>query len=93
MSSTATLRHTVPPADAARRRRHRLWIQTGAAALSVVTVGLLIYGLPYYVLSPAQRVLSPHHDVLKPSGTLGKALGIAGTGLLLLVALYPVRKH
>jgi hypothetical protein len=92
MSATATIRRTVNPADAARRRRHQFWIQAGAAAALLVTIVLIVYGLPYYVLSPARRLLSPHHIALKPSGTVGKALGIAGTALLVLIYLYPLRK-
>jgi hypothetical protein len=92
MSATATLRYTVSPADAARRRRHRFWIQAGAVAAIMMTVGLAVHGLPYYLSPSAQRVFSPHHSQLKPSGTLGRALGIAGTVMLLLVYLYPLRK-
>src|ERR1039458_9298004 len=92
MSATAAMRHTANPADAARRRRHRFWIEAGAVAAIVITVALAVHGLPYYLLSSAHRVISPHHAELKPSGTLGKALGIAGTVMLLLIYLYPLRK-
>jgi hypothetical protein len=79
--------------DQARKRRHRRWIQAGAAAGSAVTIALLVYGLRYYVLPPAARADSPLNAALRPSGTIGIALGIAGTVLLLLIAIYPVRKR
>ena len=93
MSAIATPRHTVNPAEAARRRRHAFWIRAGAAAAIVITLALALYGLPYYILSPALRLLSPRHPSLKPSGTLGEGLGIAGTVMLLLIYLYPLRKR
>ena len=92
MSASATLRYTPNPADTAKRRRHRLWVESGAVVALVVTVFLLAHGLPYYLKPSAERVVSPYHAELKPSGSLGKALGIAGTVILVLVYLYPLRK-
>jgi hypothetical protein len=79
--------------EAGRKRRHRLWIQAGALAGSAGTLALLVYGLRYYLLSAAARVDSPLNRELRPSGTLGLALGIAGTAMLLLIAIYPLRKR
>ena len=92
MSAATVARHTPPPADAARKRRHRLWIQLGIAAGTLATIALCVYGLSYYILSADARLLSPRHDVLKPSGSIGNALGIVGGVLLLLMYLYPLRK-
>jgi hypothetical protein len=92
MSASATLRYAPNPADAAKRRRHRHWIEGGAVTAIVVTIFLLAHGFPYYLLPSAERVMSPHHAELKPSGSLGKTLGIAGTVILVLVYLYPLRK-
>src|ERR1035441_2418701 len=75
MSAATVARHTPPPADAARKRRHRLWIQIGIAAGTVATIALCVYGLSYYILSADERLLSPRHDALKPSGSIGNALG------------------
>ena len=93
MSAATIARHKAPPADEARKRRHRLWIQLGTAAGVAATVALCVYGLSYYVLSPGARLGSPRHDVLKPSGSIGNALGIVGGVLLLLMYLYPLRKR
>jgi hypothetical protein len=92
MSAATVARHAPPPADAARKRRHRLWIQLGIAAAALATISLCVYGLSYYILSADARLLSPRHDALKPSGSIGNALGIVGGVLLLLMYLYPLRK-
>jgi SAM-dependent methyltransferase len=92
MSAASVARHTPPPADAARKRRHRLWIQLGIAAGSVATLALCVYGVGYYILPADARLLSPRHAILKPSGSIGNALGIVGGVLLLLMYLYPLRK-
>jgi SAM-dependent methyltransferase len=92
MSAASVARHTPPPADAARKRRHRLWIQLGIAAGAAATIALCVYGLSYYILPVDARLLSPRHAVLKPSGRIGNALGIVGGVLLLLMYLYPLRK-
>lgn len=49
-------------------------------------------GLPYYTLSPAQRMRSPLHDWLKPSGLVGQSAGIAAFVLFVFMWLYPLRK-
>ena len=78
MSAATVARHTPPPSDAWRKRRHRLWIQLGIAAGTLATVALCVYGLSYYILPADARLLSPRHDALKPSGSIGNALGIVG---------------
>jgi len=91
--STATLhRPTAAPSDAGRKRRHRLWIQLGAALGIVATLALVMRGFRYYILASAARVDSPRHAELKPSGTIGIILGIVGAILLALMYLYPLRK-
>jgi hypothetical protein len=93
MSAATVARHAPPPADAARKSRHRRWIQLGIAAGSLATIALCVYGLSYYILPADARLLSPRHDALKPSGRIGNALGIVGGVLLLLMYLYPLRKR
>src|ERR1019366_6159983 len=93
MSAATVVRHTPPLADAARKRRHRLWIQLGIAAGTLATIALCVYGLSYYILPADARPLSPRHDALKPSGRIGNALGIVGGVLFLLMYLYPLRKR
>jgi hypothetical protein len=92
VSTVATPRYVPNPADAARRRRHRIWIEIGAVVALVTTIFLGMHGVPYYLLPSAERAVSPDHAELRPSGTLGKALGMAGSAMLLLVYLYPLRK-
>ena len=92
MSAATVSRYTPAPADAARKRRHRLWIMLGAAAGIVAAIALCVNGLSYYILSADARFLSPQHAALKPSGTIGNALGIVGGVLLGLMYLYPLRK-
>lgn len=50
-------------------------------------------GLPYYLLSPAQRVRSPWHPWLRPSGYVGQAAGILALAIFLFLWLYPLRKR
>jgi hypothetical protein len=88
--STTVLR---PPAVPARQRRHRFWILSGAVVATVASIALTVHGIGYYALPQARRVLSPHHDELKAGGSMGIALGIAGSVLLLLMYLYPLRKR
>lgn len=92
MSAATAVRHMPAPADAARKRRHRRWIQLGIAAGTLATIALCVYGLSYYILSADARIASPKHDALKPSGSIGNALGIVGGVLLMLMYLYPLRK-
>ena len=92
MSATAI---TAPRAstDAARRRRHRVWVVLGAAAAIAATLALAVNGAGYYILGAGDRVLSPHHGQLKPGGTIGTAMGISGTAMILAIFLYPIRKR
>jgi hypothetical protein len=92
MSAATVSRHTPAPAEAARKRRHRLWIRLGSAAAIVAAIALCLNGLGYYILSSEARLTSPKHAALKPSGSIGNALGIVGAVLLLLMYLYPLRK-
>jgi hypothetical protein len=63
---------------------------------TILIAGLIVlidYGYVYYS-SPVQgRFRLPHHDELKPSGTIGHKLGFAGSGMLVLLLIYSVRKR
>ena len=60
-----------------------------AAALIV----LVDYGYIYYSTPLTGRFRMSQHDELKPSGTIGHKLGYAGSGALLLLLIYSVRKR
>ena len=60
-----------------------------AAALIV----LVDYGYIYYSTPLTGRFRMAQHDELKPSGTIGHRLGYAGSGALLLLLVYSVRKR
>jgi len=74
-------------------KRHRLLMLIFVTLSTVLVVLVLIKGLPYYLLDPAQRPLSPEHYRLKPSGTVGLRLGMLGFFFFALVYLYPIRRH
>ncbi|HKK08422.1 MAG TPA: hypothetical protein VKA44_06000 [Gemmatimonadota bacterium] len=62
------------------------WIAVAAAPL--------VWGLPYYRLSPVQRAYSPLHELFAPTGFVGHGLGILGTLMLVVgVGTYSVRKR
>ena len=91
--SASLLRVPAPAPSTGRARRHRFWILLGAATGVAVTVALAFYGFRYYPLNSAARAASPLHEQLRPSGQIGDALGIAGSVILGLVYLYPLRKR
>jgi hypothetical protein len=74
-------------------KRHHLLLLILVILSAVLVTLVLVQGLPYYLLDPAQRPLSPAHLRLKPSGTVGLRLGMFGLLLFALVYLYPLRKH
>jgi hypothetical protein len=54
----------------------------------------LVWGLPYYRLSPLQRAYSPLDRLFSPTGLVGHGLGIVGTFMLVVgVGTYSVRKR
>jgi len=60
--------------------------------LALIALGMVWVGSDYYLASSSQRA---QHDLawaLKPSGPLGVGLGFLGTGLMLAMLLYSLRK-
>jgi hypothetical protein len=51
-----------------------------------------LVGLPYFLLSTAERVRSPLHSWFRPSGFVGQSAGILAFALFLFLWLYPLRK-
>jgi hypothetical protein len=74
-------------------KRHQFWLSVFIWTAIAMTLGLSIYGLDYYTLDQAHRVISPKHIYLKPSGLIGINLGIFGVVCFLLIYLYAIRKH
>lgn len=72
------------------------WLLLGALATVLVALaaGSLATGLGsgYYLLPFEARPDHPYHDLLRPGGRLGVLLGVVGTGLMLAMLSYTVRK-
>ena len=72
-----------------RLSRHLLvlvWIAVAAVPL--------VWGLPYYRLSPVQRAYSPLDPLFSSTGLVGHGLGIVGTLMLVVgVGTYSIRKR
>lgn len=54
---------------------------------------ILRYGYTYYMTPVVERYHSPLHSELKPGGAIGRMLGMAGSGMLLGLLLYSLRKR
>lgn len=67
----------------------------GLPLMVLLTIPSLVtaWGLPYYVLSLAQRLRHPLHPVLKSSGPLGLAFGALALTMFLFMWAYPFRKQ
>lgn len=76
------------PAGQPRPRKRRMPVLILLGVLIVINLG----GLPYYLLSQAQRVRSPLHPWLKPTGYIGQSAGLTALALFLFMWLYPLRK-
>jgi len=57
-----------------------------------VLVAINLVGLPYFLLSSAERVRSSLHPWFRPSGYVGQSAGIVAFALFLFLWLYPLRK-
>jgi thioredoxin reductase/Pyruvate/2-oxoacid:ferredoxin oxidoreductase delta subunit len=64
-----------------------------ALALTVMTVGWLLFNSHYYMKPPDLRPLETGHSWLKPSGTLGLALGVGAVVLVLVNLAYLLRRY
>lgn len=73
---------------------HRLYIGM-FFTIGVISVTLISYNAyEYYSLSFNQRFFSPLHNAYKPSGTIGHALGILGSLMMIIgVSVYVIRKR
>lgn len=77
------------PLDMSRTGRH-VWILVWIVVAAVP----LVWGLPYYRLSPLQRAYSPLDSLFSPEGLVGHGLGVVGTLMLVVgVGTYSIRKR
>ena len=67
-------------------------ITLGSALLAGLIV-LIDYGHIYYRTPVQSRFRSPIHQDLKPGGRIGHKLGIVGSGMLVLLLIYSIRKR
>ena len=94
-------RPTMDSMKRAVRRKGQPEAETRAARKELVPVlvlfGLLalanLAGLPYFILSSAERVRSPLHPWFRPTGYVGQTAGIVVFALFLFLWLYPLRKR
>jgi hypothetical protein len=90
---------SVQSATAARNRArkptqpYRLFLSLAVLLFVVFILALLWLGGSYYSTPLSERVFHPQHSLLKPSGRIGHGLGVAGTAMMLLIFLYPLRKR
>ena len=84
-----------PAADKARKPIHTFYMFLFLSILlSLVFIAALLWlGGSYYSTPLSERVFHPHYPLLKPSGRIGHSLGVAGTTMMLLIFLYPLRKR
>ncbi len=88
-SAPSPARRPMPRASVPRSRvRVALYLVSFTA-----WVCLFYYGFPYYRLGLAERLHAPAHAALRPNGGLGLLYGYVGTGFILLLLLYSVRKR
>ncbi len=74
-------------------RWHGFKLRLSYAAVTLLILGLAVYGYNYYFLPTTLRPFSAKHALLRSSGPVGLGLGILGTIFFLIIFLYPVRKH
>jgi len=90
--TTATESKARGPTLDLRQALSAAFVGTPVVVLLLVAVIALVVGFPFYA---APRNLRPDHE-LQPyfdgGGTVGIVLGLVGTGLMLLLLLYSVRK-
>jgi TRAP-type C4-dicarboxylate transport system permease small subunit len=78
---------------AARSLRNVLVLAAIAIVAVCATLLFALGGLKYYTTSLSVRGYAPAHRLLRPSGTVGLALGIGGSALMILMHSYSLRKR
>jgi hypothetical protein len=62
------------------------------ASLAFIALGMIGIGYRFYLAGPDERELHSLNGALEPAGILGVFLGFVGTGLMLAMLLYSLRK-
>jgi len=70
------------------------WVAIGLFSLWLTFVAMVVtgVGVPYFVLDEAVRSDHALHQLYRPAGLVGLATGFLGTGLMVVLLLYSVRK-
>jgi hypothetical protein len=75
-------------------KAHQLYVSVLVSIIVLITLLLIVKGVPYYSTSLEERFYHPDHDLFKPSGLFGHGLGIFGTFLIVFgVFSYMARKR
>lgn len=95
--SQAPTRTSALPSPAPVARKPLLGHVLILAALASLAIGFVVLvplgGWHYYRVPIEARGYQPQHLLLHPSGTVGRALGIAGTLCMVVMHLYSLRKR
>ena len=73
--------------------RPSAWPWITAMFLVAVAIGLLLYGLDFYAIDPADRPMHEDYEELSATGTVGQGYGVVGTALFIANLLYLVRRR
>lgn len=92
MSTQSILADTRTAADNSEQI-HKLVLGLCYALALTLVIGVLLYGVDYYLVSTLQRPYSAKHHLLRPSGPIGIKLGILGLSMFGIIFLYPLRKR
>ena len=70
------------------------WLSIGSFALFLSAVAALVtlVGVPYFWQALVDREAHALHELYRPGGLVGLATGFLGTGLMLVLLMYSVRK-
>ena len=81
------------PRPRARSTQQPLAAPRWPIAIILTTLAAInVAGIPYYRLSPGERVRSALHPWLRPSGLVGQSAGLVALLIFLFLWLYPLRK-
>jgi len=70
------------------------WLSIGSltAALSFVALVVSLVGIPYFISGGEIREAHFLHELYRPAGLVGLATGFLGTGLMIVLLVYSIRK-